>query len=301
MCRPVRLLPYLALLGCAQDSSPGSDDPNLPIAMGDLVPAGGARISGGAAIASMPSLADEPLGHRGLLRFDDLLDTQIISTNGLRLDVLKPGGLRSEEDLAELVRYSVKCMLASDQRLDVAYRAADGSPRNDTYEGNLGLEPSWGEEPLSETGRLWWLACLGAHATALDTPETVAFAPRSETHPALAGQAPAGYDYQQAGFWAVASGIDDPPFHLYSCEGSFRQNNAEVGRFCANAEASVLCGDAIRYVGVCEERTGALVPYACESQSRTQDGLHVDRCHDASSFGDWADPSSSHVITAYLP
>jgi hypothetical protein len=226
-----------------------------------------------------------------------------LSMNRLSMNRLSMNGLldpATGEAGAEVIKYSARCMLRTDQSVQVDYVDASGASRSDIYYGLLGLEPTWldSDTGLSDAGKRWWAGCMVAHATSLATPTSVSISVRSDTHAALAASRTEARSFpnQQGAFWGGydPTAPEGEEFSFYTCKGS-KFDAVKASRFCCYEGHT--CGDLVTYIGKCEA-SAASMSAACES---LPDG-NVDRCHASlSSTASWPDAASREAMTVYLP
>jgi hypothetical protein len=218
------------------------------------------------------------------------LTSNALTSNALTAQTLMDPaqGLRA----AKIIKYSARCMLRPDQSVTVTYVDHDSIEYTETYFGNLGLEPSWVDGPLSDSARRWWVGCLGAHINAFGVPVSIS---ARGPHPALTLTAQEADDYtiREGAFWGTYDQNAQPAVHIYSC---FDPANSAASylrnRICANES----CGDMMSVVGPC---TG--LASACESAhapDRTV-GDYFESCH-ASAGPDWHDAAQAEIFTTDL-
>jgi len=218
------------------------------------------------------------------------LTSNALTSNALTSEVLQDPeqGLRA----ANIIKYSARCMLTPDQSVTVTYLDRDGIEQTKTFFGNLGLEPSWIEGALTESGRRWWVGCLGAHINGFGIPVSIS---ARGPHPALTLTSKEADDYtiREGAFWADYNPDAQQALHIYSCYDPANSEAAyQRDRICANES----CGDVMTVVGPCNGQAPA-----CEAAHApdTSVGDYFEDCHRAAG-PNWSDAPHAEVLTVNL-
>jgi hypothetical protein len=164
-------------------------------------------------------------------------------------------------DAAMLVKYAARCMLRADQSITVDYLDSHGRKRSDTFFGNLGLQPGWATQGLSDADARWLGACLAAHVNAQGQEVTISVV--SPNHPAIALRDGVPFVADEGSFFATYDrGSSSSPFKFYACYDYKVQDplgSAFKKRTCSTGDVD--CG--ITVVGQCDWWT-TNGPGACE-------------------------------------
>ncbi|WP_437755539.1 hypothetical protein [Sorangium sp. So ce1389] len=222
------------------------------------------------------------------------LNPSALAPNRLQASSLSAGALRAITEPGEpgatsrqLLHYIVSCALSASQSFRFSWRDEDGELHEESYQGHLGLAPSWSDEPLSVSRRLWVSACVASRANRAGV--SVMISSRA-AHPALRypdRSEVESFPQEEGAFWGNL--FTSPP-RLYAC---YKEPNVEnsraLGRDCATGLLEPE-GDArecpnIHIVGSCD--------HACAASSAV--GGHRPVCTD-----DLGEPSLA-VITTFLP
>jgi len=228
------------------------------------------------------------------------LTSNALTSNALTSNALTSNALTSEAlsdpaqgvRAANVIKYSARCMLRPDQSVTVTYVDGQGVEQTKTFPGNLGLEPSWIDGPLTDAGRRWWVGCLGAHINAFGVAVSIS---ARGPHPSLTltAQEADYYTIREGAFWGVYDQQADPAVHIYSC---FDPANSEAAyarnRICANES----CGDMMTVIGACYGQ--APVCEAAHAPDATV-GDYFESCHRAAG-PDWQDAAQAEVLTTGL-
>jgi hypothetical protein len=233
------------------------------------------------------------------------LTANALTANALTANALTANALDDPaqgEDAAEIIRYSAKCMLRADQYVDVTYRTSAGNVVSERYPGNLGLEPSWTSQGLSDSARRWWGACLGAHVNALGI--SVPLSVRGP-HPALAVGKKESAEFKatrEGAFYADYDPSMNPPLHIYACWDSYSLTKLEMSnRLCATQS----CGPMFTVVGQCVGKNALGDPKACETTKFASgidpsSGNYFMRCHRQMGNPTWPDAAIVEAITTNI-
>jgi hypothetical protein len=218
------------------------------------------------------------------------LTANAMSTNAMSTNAMKSILLSSATgpDAAQVIKYSVRCMLRPDQKVSVTYRKANGSLVTEVYAGTLGIQPNWTTTGLSTSDRRWLGSCLAAHVN--KTGVSVSFSARGP-HPALgASFMEMVYSYMnlEGAFWSKYDPTAQKPYTFYACSG-LSSWAAIANRFCASGE----CGPMFKYVGSCDPER------VCEDISTTNAAML--RCHSTfNSSGAPTDAATHEVVTTFV-
>ena len=234
------------------------------------------------------------------------LTANALTANALTANALTANALDDPaqgEDAAEIIRYSAKCMLRADQYVDVTYRTAAGDLVSERYPGNLGLEPGWTSQGLSDLGRRWWGACLGAHVNALGISVPISV---RGPHPALEVGKKESAQFKatrEGAFYADFNPTMTPPLHIYACWDAYSLSKIQMSnRLCATQS----CGPMFTVVGPCVDKNAQSDPKACESTKYPDSGTdhstgnYFVRCHRQMGNPTWPDASIVEAITTNL-
>lgn len=154
----------------------------------------------------------------------------------------------------QLLRYIVGCALDATQSFQLSWDE-DGELREVRYRGELGLAPSWIDEPLDEEQQRWVSACVASRANWYGV--SVIISSRA-AHPALSAPDPveiSTYPDQEGAFWGNL--FTSPP-RLYACYNRANIRNSRYHlRDCAAGHlttdrSSVECPN-IHIVGACDD------------------------------------------------
>ncbi len=223
------------------------------------------------------------------------LTSNALTSNALTSNAFTSDALQDPDQgvkAANIVKYSARCMLRPDQSVTVTYVDHDGIQQTKTFPGNLALEPSWVDGPLTDAGRRWWVACLGAHVNAFGVPVSISV---RGPHPSLTLTTQEADDYtiREGAFWADYDPEAQPAVHIYSCFDPANSSAAyERNRICANES----CGDMMTVVGPCNGQAPA-----CESAHAPDAtvGDYFESCHRGAG-PNWSDLPDAETVTVGL-
>jgi hypothetical protein len=197
---------------------------------------------------------------------DNRLATNRLATNRLATNRLATNGLSSasaatdlttmasDEGGRELLTYMVSCALPAGASIDVTTSSGVY-----TFQGLLGLAPSWLNAPLSVTDRRWVSACLLARVNYYGV--SVHLSMRGNT-PALATSYDeiAGYPLYEGAFWGDLFGDRDQ--RKTACESRFKSRDPQIAdvplRQCTVPTGTGLTWCDFTAAGTCEDVCGAV-------------------------------------------
>jgi hypothetical protein len=234
------------------------------------------------------------------------LTANALTANALTANALTANALDDPdqgEDAAEIIRYSAMCMLRTDQFVDVTYRTSAGDVLTERYAGNLGLEPTWTSQGLSDAARRWWGACLGAHVNALGISVPISV---RGPHPMLLIGKKESTQFKarrEGAFYADYDPTMNPPLHIYACWDAYSLNQLDMSnRLCSTQS----CGPMFTVVGQCVGKNALSEPKACESTKYPDSGTdhstgnYFVRCHRQMGNPTWPDASIEQVVTTNI-
>jgi hypothetical protein len=177
------------------------------------------------------------------------LATNRLATNGLSSAATDLTAMASDEGGRELLTYMVSCALPAGASIDVT----TGSGVY-TFQGLLGLAPSWLNAPLSVTDRRWVSACLLARVNYYGV--SVHLSMRGKT-PALATSYNeiAAYPLYEGAFWGDLFG--DGEQRKTACMSRFKSRDPQIAdlplRQCAVPTGTGLTWCDFTAAGTCED------------------------------------------------
>jgi hypothetical protein len=205
------------------------------------------------------------------------LTMNALTTNALTKNALTKNALAGDPSVAaalmdpaqgvyaaEVIKYSARCMLRADQSVTVTFASGNGHLVTATYPGNLGLQPAWTSQGLTETDVRWWVACLGSHVNASGKPVRISV--RGD-HPALLGwstQESTSYAVPDAAYYGTFDPTATPSLRIYTCEDRFSWSTTSTQRKRLCAVDDLACGDMFKSVGPCHPSPTSTSPHACE-------------------------------------
>lgn len=219
------------------------------------------------------------------------LSTGKLSTDGSELS---PTPLSETADGRELLTYLIRCALPGDRSLTTTYQGTTY-----TFQGNVGIAPTWLSQPLTKSDQRWVSACLLAHINGYGIEVPISL--RGEL-PALAATnaEKSQYTLQEAGFYGnVFVPTDDPDYGLYACAGSTAQSQcgATAGSYVPKRACGSGSSCALSFVGPCRNAASPELQ-ACEGEGDT----FVEGCfHGPMGSNSWSGLIKyTEVVTVFL-
>jgi len=194
------------------------------------------------------------------------LNLNALNLNALNLNALNLNG-QGGALTREVLRYMAGCALRPDQRLELRWVDAAGTPQFEALPGVLGLAPDWAEGPLGPAGQEWVSACLASRTNFYGHPVIIS---SRGPHPALrpdraSSEEWATYRILEGAFWGNLFG-DDPSMRSCYFEPDVEAARERL-RACAaghlGADGAVEACSFIERVGPCMETRRTSGPPAC--------------------------------------
>jgi hypothetical protein len=231
------------------------------------------------AFTSLALLGDNALSYNAL-NLNELSPNEL-SRNALSYNSLDPtllGALQApgtSGDLTrQLIKYAVSCALTSTQSFSFTWVDGTNVSHNETYWGDLGIEPDWGTKPLSLSGQGWVSSCLIARVNWYERPVTISARGQVDSLRRISTSELQNYPHEEGAFWGNL--FTSPPV-AYAC---YHTSNIERSRSqyrdCAAGHAdfngnTTDCG-IIRILGSCDTYCTPLAPPTSSHTSCTGAG-----------------------------
>ena len=242
-----------------------------------------------------PGGPDEGVGAaEGALEDSNAMNLNAMNLNALHASALSSTALASlrrpdsEGDLArQLLKYAASCALTAAQLIEIDWIDSLGVEHLETYGGLMGLEPSWVNAALSETGERWVSACLASRVNWYGAPVLLSSRGSHQMLSAAGANEAAEFPVIEGAFWGNIFGASP---RVFACHDAANiDHSRQKLRDCAAGHVEggdvVECG-LIEIVGPCDAHCA----------TSPANGAYFGSCAE-----DLAGHGGAEVITVWLP